>query len=255
MRGIEKIIRAGRVMEIQRLIAPRYGMRGRGGPPEKDSPESTKRAHIKRTEAKLRWKLNTNFEDGKDALVTLSWKKATAPENSEEMKKRFRNFLRRLKTRYKKCGKELKYVMTMEVGPKGSRHIHMVLSNADLKELRECWESGQIVNVVPLNSGGQYADIASYFVKYGLKTQETEGRKVGQLYTPSRNLKEPQITVRVISRKCGFRDPKERKGYMLDKDHTTYGEYSDGTPYQEIAYIRLKEPERKRTKHRRRLRP
>ena len=123
MRGIEKIICAGKVMEVQRIIAPRYGARGRGGPPEKDSPESTKRAHIKRTEATLRWKLNTNFEDGKDALVTLSWKKATAPENSEEMKKRFRNFLRRLKTRYKKSGKELKYVMTMEVGPKGSRHI------------------------------------------------------------------------------------------------------------------------------------
>ena len=42
---------------------------------------------------------------------------------------------------------------------------------------------------------------------------------------------------------------------MIDKDHTTYGEYSDGTPYQEIAYIRLKEPERKRPKHQRRIRP
>lgn len=246
MQGIEKIIRAGRVMEIQRLIAPRYGMRGRGGPPERESPESTKRAHIKRAEAKLRWKLNANFQDGTDALLTLSWKKADAPKDSAEMKKRFGNFRRRLKTRYQKAGKEMKYVATMEVGPRGSRHIHMVLSDADLQEIRECWEPGQIVNIVPLNSKGQYADIASYFVKYALRTAETEGTKVGQLYTPSRNLKDPKITIRIISRRTGFQDPKERKGYVIDKDHTVCGTYEDGTAFQEISYIRLEEPEKRK---------
>ncbi len=255
MRGIEKTIHAGKVMEIQRIIAPRYGARGRGRPPEKESTESTKKAHIKRAEAKLRWKLNANFEDGKDALVTLSWKKGKAPESSEEMKKRFANFRRRLKARYQKAGKEMKYVVTMEIGPKGSRHIHMVLSDADLKEIRECWEPGQIVNVVPLNSGGQYADIASYFVKYALKTAETEGKKVGQLYTPSRNLQEPKITIRVIARRAGFRSPKERKGYMIDKDHTVCGIYEDGTAYQEVAYIRLDTEEKKAKEKRGRAAP
>lgn len=246
MRGIEKIICAGKVMEVQRIIAPRYGARGRGGPPERESPESTKRAHIKRTEAKLRWKLNANFQDGTDALLTLSWKKADAPKDSAEMKKRFGNFRRRLKARYQKAGKEMKYVATMEVGPRGSRHIHMVLSDADLQEIRECWEPGQIVNIVPLNSKGQYADIASYFVKYALRTAETEGTKVGQLYTPSRNLKDPKITIRIISRRTGFRDPKERKGYVIDKDHTVCGTYEDGTAFQEISYIRLEEPEKRK---------
>lgn len=247
MRGIERVIEAGKVMEVQRYLAPRLGKRGRGSPPEGQESESSKRAHLKRAEARLRWTLNENFEDGKDALVTLSWKKADAPKGSEDMKRRVANFLKRLKRRYRKTGKELKYIYTLEVGPKGSRHVHMVISDADLKELQESWEKGQIVNVVPLNSGGQYAGIASYFVKYAQKTEETEGKKVGQLYNPSRNLRKPRITVRVIYR-TRFKEPQERKGWGIDRDHTSYGVREDGSPYQEITYIRQEAGERKKGK-------
>lgn len=237
MKIIEKTVKAGRTVEILRYAAPRAGIRGRGRPPADKESEASRKAHTKRAEQNLRWLLNENFRDGTDALITLSWKKGRAPGDSGEMKKKVQNFLRRLKTRYRREGKELKYVYTMEIGPKSSRHIHMVLNDVDLKELGEVWDGG-IVNVQPLNSEGQYARIAAYFVKYSDKTEDTEGKKLGKKYCASRNLKKPRIKIRRIAR-TGFREPKQRKGWHLDMNLTAEGtsEY-DGTMWQRVVYVR-----------------
>ena len=44
MRGIERVIEAGKVMEVQRYLAPRLGKRGRGSPPEGQESESSKKS-------------------------------------------------------------------------------------------------------------------------------------------------------------------------------------------------------------------
>lgn len=224
-------------MEVLRYSAPRMGKRGRGRPPEGKEDESSRKAHARRAEQNLRWILNENFRDGSDALVTLSWKKGAAPEDSAEMRRRVRNFLRRLKTRYLKTGKELRYVYTMEIGPKGSRHVHMVINDVDLRELGQVWDGGAL-DVQPLNSNGQYAKIAAYFVKYNTKTEETEGKKLGKKYNASRNLRKPRIKTRQITRKR-FCEPRERKGWRIDKELTAEGTNEwDGTMWQRIVYVR-----------------
>lgn len=232
-----KTIRAGKTVEIQKYFSARMGAHCRNGPRRKESSEETRASNARRIERRLRWLLNENFRDGVDALVTLSWKKGQGPEDSAEMKRLITNFLRRLKVRYQKAGKDLRYVYTMEIGPRGSRHVHMVVNEADLKELREAWGQGPI-NVVPLNTDGQYGGIAAYFVKYTEKTEETEGRKVGRAYTPSKNLRKPRIKVERISR-ASFREPQERSGYYIDRDYTRYGPNPiDGRMYSEVLYVK-----------------
>lgn len=233
----KQTVRAGKTIEIRKYFSARMGCHTRNGPRKEPTSEETKASNLRRIEQRLRWLLNENFRDGVDALCTLSWKKGEAPGDSGEMKRLVSNFLRRLKTRYQKAGKELKYVYTMEVGPKGSRHIHIVINDADLKELREAWGPG-VVNVVPLNTDGQYGKIAAYFIKYSEKTEWTEGRKIGRRYCPSLNLRKPRIIIERCVR-LTFREPRERKGWYIDRGYTAYGRRAiDGRPYSEVMYVR-----------------
>lgn len=233
----KQTVRAGRTLEIRKYFSARMGVHSRNGPRKEPTSEETRQSNLRRIEQRLRWLLNENFRDGVDALCTLSWRKGEAPEDSGEMKRLVTNFLRRLKTKYQKAGKELKYVYTMEIGPKGSRHIHIVLNDVDLQELRGAWGPGS-VNVQPLNTDGQYGKIAAYFIKYSEKTERTEGQKVGRRYCPSLNLRKPRIKTEHCVR-SSFKEPQERKGWYIDRDYTTYGLHPiDGRPYSEVLYVR-----------------
>lgn len=228
-------VKAGRTIEIRRYFSARMGIHSRNGPRRNETSEEARASNLRRIEQRLRWILNENFRDGVDALVTLSWRKGEAPADSAEMKRAVSNFLKRLKRRYTKAGKELRYVYTMEIGPKGSRHVHIVISDADLRELREAWGPG-VVNVVPLNTDGQYGKIAAYFVKYSERTEQTEGKKIGRRYCPSLNLRKPRIKIERISRKS-FKEPQNRRGWIMDKDHTRFGTDQEGKPYSEVLYV------------------
>lgn len=233
----KQTVRAGRTLEIRKYFSARMGVHSRNGPRKEPTSEETRQSNLRRIEQRLRWLLNENFRDGVDALCTLSWRKGETPEDSREMKRLVTNFLRRLKTKYQKAGKELKYVYTMEIGPKGSRHIHIVLNDVDLQELRGAWGPGS-VNVQPLNTDGQYGKIAAYFIKYSEKTERTEGQKVGRRYCPSLNLRKPKIKIEHCVR-SSFKEPQERKGWYIDRDYTTYGLHPiDGRPYSEVLYVR-----------------
>ncbi|MDO4285568.1 MAG: hypothetical protein Q4C60_09580 [Eubacteriales bacterium] len=183
--------------------------------------------------------MNANFEDRVDALVTLSFA-GDIPEDSAGMKRMMHNFIQRLRRRYQKAGKRLKYIYCMEIGPRGSRHVHMMLSQADLQELVDAWGYGP-VNVQPLWSKGQYADIAAYFIKYALKTAETEGggKKIGQLYTPSRGLCRPKVTKTIVHARTFRESIRDRRGWRLDKNSIRRGVHEAmGTPYLEYTFVR-----------------
>ncbi|SDZ88395.1 hypothetical protein SAMN02745687_00938 [Lachnospiraceae bacterium NK3A20] len=239
---VQETIHAGKTLEIRRYFTARYGKRIPRGEIKGKTSEAVARQNAKRQERELRWLLNENFQDGTDALVTLSWGKGTTPpETSEEMKKEVQKFFRRLRKKYRENGKELKYVYTMEIGPKGSRHIHVVLNEADNFELWTTWQGG-VVDVQPLNSNGQYAKIASYFAKYSQKTEKTEGKKLGRRYNPSLNLRKPKITKKIIKAVRFCKEPKERKGYFIDKELSSSGvnEFT-GLPYLFITYQKLRD--------------
>lgn len=238
---IKRTVIAGETVEILKYYSGRYGRHTPKGDPlprSDEEKETAERANLRRQERELRWTLNANFKDGRDALVTLSWKKGQdQPEDSKTMRRETGNFIRKIRRAYRKAGKELRYCYTMEIGPKGSRHIHMVLSNADLSEIQRCWPG--IVDVRPLYSNGNYADIASYFVKYSLKTEKTEGQKLGRRYSCSHNMIKPKIRIEVVNASTFRETPGHRKGYLLDESRTRSGiSELTGKRYLECTYIR-----------------
>ena len=186
--------------------------------------------------------MNTNFHDG-DLLVRYDFSK-DFPSSSEEMQEMMSKFIRKLKAQFAKQGKELKYIYVKEVGKRGSRHIHMIMSKCDTDILRKCWKHGGI-HVDPLISNGQYAKIAEYFIKYAAKTEETEEKLVGKRWYASRNLQKPKITKKVISANKFRQSIKEREGYYIDKENTVYG-VSDVTGFEYFSYTLIKTEKQER---------
>lgn len=253
---------AGKVMEIRKYYSARYGKRGKAGPRTgQPSPEAVRKANERRQETELRRRINANFEAGKDALVTLNWKsKGVSPD---EMQKEVKNFFRRLAYRYRKAGKELKYIYCLEIGSKGARHVHAVISDADLGELSETWRAGPI-NVQPLWPDGEYGKIASYFTKYAKATEETlSGNpdltelKIGRRFNCSKNLVKPEVKKEVVMAETFREQPSETiREFRLVKDSVRSG-VSDltGYCYQTCVYTRDQyKPPRRKLRRRKRKR-
>lgn len=245
MRGgyIKEICTAGAVQEQRKYYATRYR---RSLPRRENSnptPEAVKRNNIREAERKLRRKLNANFIDAVDALITLSWgADKTPPDTDSEMLKEVQRFIRKLKRIYEREKKCLRYVYTMEIGPKGSRHLHMVLSEVDLQEVVECWDGG-VVNVAPLNTRGDYRRIASYFVKYAQKTADTMekmGRKAGsRMWNSSKLMEEPKVTKTAVNAATFSERIRNHKGWILNPASVEDGisEYN-GRQYQYCEFAK-----------------
>ena len=187
----------------------------------------------RKAERELRRLMNANFEDG-DYLVRLDFFKENAPPDGKRMQDLMNKALRKLRAEYKKAGKVLKYIYVKEIGPRGGRHVHMVMNRCDTELIRKCWPYGGI-HIDPLNSNGQYKKIASYFMKYADRTAATEGKLIGKRYYPSRSLKKPVIKKRKIRAQRYREMIKVPEGYVLDKETVISG-ISELTGYAYFEY-------------------
>ncbi|MFA6719644.1 MAG: hypothetical protein WCS15_11230 [Prevotella sp.] len=238
MTYIRRTRRAGRVVEITNYFSGRYGHHEKNGPKILPTGEAAQRAYQRKQERELRGLMNANFADRVDALLTLEWRWGEAPQTSGEMKKAVQKFVRDIRPLYKARGQPLKYIYTMEVGPRGGRHIHMMLSGTKAEEIARAWPG--IIHVNPLWSDGQYADIAAYFLKYSLTTEETEGRKLGRRWNASHNLEKPKDKIEIVGAKTFRQKIREKKGFYIDKAHMRSGVSEEtGRPYLEYTYIRI----------------
>lgn len=235
---MEYFIVAGKVTEVVKSFTYRVHTQGeKRAEKEELTSEAQKRVNLRMAERKMRWSMNANFQDG-DFLVRLDLSKIKFPFSNDMIQVCMEKFLRKLRTGFKKAGDELKYIYVKEIGPRGGRHIHMVMNKCDTDLIRKNWSYGG-VHIDPLNSGGQYRKIAAYFIKYAAKTEETEGKLIGKRWYPSRNLKKPKIYKRVI-RAGHFRAQiKEKPGYYLDKDTVQHG-ISNFTGFEYFSYALIK---------------
>ncbi len=226
MSYIRKTIRTGNMVEVEEYYSNRIGIHDRRAGKQKRTPEQVRRAYIERRKKTLRWLMNENFRDGRDALATFSWgKRGRPPDTLEDVKREARLLIRRLRDEYDRLGYELKYIYCVEIGPRGSRHIHMILSHAGelpLMTLQRCWPG--VVDVKPLYTQGQYEDIASYFVKqYAEKTERTTGEEMKRCFECSRNLKKPEITIERIREKDIRKEIEPPEGTILEKSTVRQG--------------------------------
>lgn len=241
-----KRVYAGRVMFFSEYFSGRMGRRGRGSPPKKKSSYEITMAHWRRQKRELAILVNANFKAGTDQSLTLEWgKDREKPETKEEMQKQMTNFIKRLRRRYARGdpGRELKYIYTMEIGPRGSRHIHMILNDVDLQEVQKCWGLGP-VHGTPLYEDGNYTELAEYYMKYTKPKkpeteEEKEGEKLGKRWYASQNLYRPEPVTRKITERTFQEDLPEVEGYHVDPDSIIGGVETDqnGRPFREAVYI------------------
>ena len=235
---IKEICVAGKTTEICKYYTARWGQKGKKRQPaENPSSEAQKAINQRQAEKKLRRLLNANFVDG-DLLVRLDFCKERATTGSEDMQDMISDAIKKISRKMKKAGQKLKYIYVKEIGPRGGRHIHMVMTKCDTEILRECWPHGGI-HIDPLTSNGQYAKIAAYFVKYAARTEQTEGKLIGKRWYGSRNLQKPKIKKQVISSGKFRKEAKEKKGYYLDKESIRSG-ISEQTGYEFFSYTLIK---------------
>ena len=234
---IKEICVAGNTIEISKYFTYRFHSSETDRQKKEElTSEAMKKINQRNAVKRLRRLLNTNFSDG-DYLIRLDFNKVSF-ENSIEMQSLTQKAIRKIKNAYKKSGLEFKYVYVKEIGPKGSKHLHMVCNRADLDLISKNWSYG-FIHVDVLSSNGQYAKIAEYFIKYANKTEQTEGTLIGKRWYGSRNLLKPKISKRIIKNKKFKEDPKDKKGFYVDKNSISYG-ISELTGYEYFTYTLIK---------------
>ena len=236
-----EVCRAGKTIEVCKYYTYRHNVKGeKRKKKEKQTTDAQKKVNLRKAEKELRRLMNHNFEDG-DSLVRLDFFKQHYPLSNEDMQKMMEKYLRKLRKEFKKHGRTLKYIYVKEIGKRGGRHIHIIMSKVDTDTLLKCWPYGGI-HLDPLNSGGQYEKIAAYFIKYSEKTEQTEGKLVGKRWNPSKNLKRPVVEKKVISAGAFRKNVKEIEGYQLDKESVRQG-ISNVTGYEYFSYTLIKRKE------------
>lgn len=134
--------------------------------------------------------INTNFTSD-DIKLELTFEDDHLPKDEKEADRLSCNFLRRVKRKLLKMGRELKYVKKLERGArKGRYHLHLVMTGGlGVKEIADEWAPlGYVRRIAPLmfDENG-VSDLASYF------TKDRIGYK---RYSCSRNLKQPEVIER-----------------------------------------------------------
>ncbi|MGJ0563551.1 rolling circle replication-associated protein [Enterococcus innesii] len=152
--------------------------------------------------------MHANFSDG-DYFVTLTYSAKNLPESPDKGKKDIDRFLRSLRTKYKKVGKEVKYMwftsyqLDSNTGYVKRIHHHLVLNNAISRdEVERCWSYGRGKNkqklgrteskVIQSDSDGIQA-LANYLTNQE-KWIDRQWKKGEKRWSSSKNLKKPYET-------------------------------------------------------------
>ncbi len=242
---VKRTTKAGRTIENEKYYTSRYKKKGiKKGDKVKSTTEQQKKINTRQAERRLRLSINENFGTADYHLILGYRHKRGDPYRSrEEMREDMDIFLQQARTEFKRIGLILKYIHVTEIGKRGARHHHLVISKADPELFQLCWEHGRI-RVFPLDDTGQYSKLASYLIKYTEKTIGTDKAMMGKRWNSSKNLRKPEPEYEIISDREWIRsEAKPIKGYYVDADSVENGihnpEYSG---YGFFRYTLVKNP-------------
>lgn len=220
--------------------AGNYGAKGeKRAPKVKATPEQIKRQNQWKREKYSKRVMKLNFEKG-DLWCTILYPKGTR-KPIEEVKDDMKKFLRKLRTKYKKRGDELKFMYRIEIGARGGIHIHMICNHSrgdppiDMI-IQETWTEGRVHFERFGGEEEDYQRLADYIVKAPNEEQEEkikeredseEDKKALIAYSSSRNLQRPvperKEYKRRTVRKMIEDGPKPTPGYYIDKSSIISG--------------------------------
>ena len=121
---IRRIVKAGKVIEIEKYFAPVYGRHGRRRAPKTcPTPEAAAKVNEKNAINRLRWLINANFSAG-DLHAVLTYRRDERPDETEA-RARIQKTLRQLRKTAKASGAILKYIHATEYKRRAIHH-HMI---------------------------------------------------------------------------------------------------------------------------------
>lgn len=234
--------KAGATREVVKHIPKRFRSNAVRGSTVKKTKEEIEQANLRQAVRKLARKVNANFRPG-DLHVTLTYRKETRP-SPDEARKIIRQFVGKMRTRYRRAGFQFRYILVTEYENKAIHH-HMILNQVNdgkktsVDWVRECWRGNGNPKFVGLYDTGEYQKLAEYLIKETEKTFRKSPEK--QRYTCSRNLIDPRPEKKVRKvKKMWEMDPKPRSGYYIAPDSLYNGFDKMGYPYQRYVLIKLK---------------
>lgn len=248
-----KTVKSGKILECEIYpVMSDMGKWKRGkGKKKQESRTAQKNLNDKNAIKHFVRLINANFTE-KDITIHLTFDDANLPKSYEQAKNYVTNYINRLKRRMKKLGLgELKYVYVIEFnnaeGKKVRIHSHIIMNFNDRKVAEELWVKGfaNSKQLQPNNSG------LTALAKYMVKQQRKDGTK---RYSPSRNLKQPKITVAdsKVTRKRAERIAlnqntahetfeKMYPGYQFNEIKVKYSPFTSGV-YIYVEMIRIDNP-------------
>lgn len=219
-------------VEYEYHYAGQYGSSGeKRAKRNKPTPEAVKRHNQKLKAIKVRRLIKANFKKF-DYFITIKYPRGTR-KALEEVQKDIKGFITSLRGKYKRRGKELKFIYRLEIGARGGIHCHMILpriAEGDIL-IQDSWKHGRI------NFQNMYEDVdqlAAYMVKEPseeiqkqLSLFDEDKRRQLIKYSSSRNLIRPQPEKKRFSRwtlrKIIEQGPQAHKGYYIDRSSVKCG--------------------------------
>lgn len=230
----------GNTVEVEEKHMGRYGAPGMArAKKEKPTPEQIRKQNQWKKETEIRRLLKCNFAK-EDFWITLTYSPGQRPADMVSAKKRIQKFLRNMKTRYKKTGVPMKYIVCTEIGSRGGIHHHVVMNrirDGD-KYISKYWTYGRAAIELMKDSQEDYRRLADYIAKEPAPDNSIREK----WYSRSRNLQKPVRKKRIISERTFKKDIKVPKGYMLDKSSVREGiNQVTGHPYRYYTLVKVVE--------------
>lgn len=239
--------KSGRVIEKSKFWVPAQA-RPRAGRVKNNTSAAKRDQNARRAVRTLARTINCNF-GAKDLFVTATFDDGTLAQiggDYAQLTRLLGNFMKRLKRKVRREGAELRWVacpsaMDGETGKPVRLHVHMVISGNGIRwedgqwmvgseTLGSIWAMGSLY-AEPLRGQGDYTPVAVYMLRQA-RRDVPDAKK----YSCSRNMKQPEITERVVHTSRALRQPA--RAYLLESSA-----YDAETG---CHYIRYLAPEEKR---------
>lgn len=243
-----KTIKSGPILEVEAY--PFWKIPQSRKKRSEESSQAQKNLNDKNTKKHVTRLINANFRSFVDLWLTYTYPPGKMPADFEQAKKDMTNLIRRMKNWLKKReqykGFELKYIYVTEHTRDGNKvraHHHMVTNFPDRDVAEELWNCGGRTQSRRLQGDDfGFEGMARYITK-------EKGNKTMKRYTPSRNLKQPTVTVAdtKLTRRRAEKIAKEEisaqeifetwhKGYQFKDMQVQFSDFVSGA----YLYVRMK---------------
>lgn len=227
-------------IEVENIFSGRYGKRTPPSERRAPTPEEQEKINEQQCIRKLRRKIHANF-DKDDLFETLTYKRdcRTDPKGAAH---ELQLLLNRLRGIWKRAGTELRYIVVTEYKSK-SIHHHLIVNDlpdgSGAKKIAQSWSRNGHANTKYLYEDGQYERLAEYLIKETSRTFRDPDNPSKLRYSCSRNLVTPVAKTRILKRDDWPEEPREPKGYYLEKGSLVNGVNKMGYRYQYYRLIKI----------------